>query len=137
MAHWQEGKTGYFRENEDGTIDKHPYRYVSHDGHIMRATYENGRCTKVEPYENTSYLVVDKSTGDIKSHVTGFNLSEALGDEPHCPDGCEIVKLTASERCPHCRGVENKKHHEIVPADFIVDGKITYCCRDGKLEKKA
>lgn len=136
MVKWQKTETGYIREI-DGNIEKHPYLYLDHAGVVFRAEYKDGQCISVEKCPVKSYLVVNKATGDIVFHNTGFQLEVELGRDPACPPGCEIVWLEASAPCPHCGGVENKKHHETVPPDFIENKEITYRCKNGKLEKKA
>lgn len=123
MSHWQETARGFIRENNDGTIDRHPHKYVAHESFTFKATYDpaTGQCVGVEPHMQKAHALIESATGEIKTVNVGFNLhAELNGTHPfgEVPLGHEVVEIPATARCAGCGGIHNKPHSEIIPPDF-------------------
>lgn len=121
MKDWQETSTGFIRERPDGTLDRHPHKYVAHERFVFRATYDAaGQCVRVEHYPQKAYLLYDQD-GEIKSVNVGFNLhAELNGTHPfgEIPDGHAVAEIAGTRPCPHCGGLENPAMGELLPSDF-------------------
>lgn len=144
---WQETSRGFIREREDGTIERHPYKYIAHDRFTFRATYDpdTGACISVEPHEQKAHVLVESATGAIKAVNVGFSQHHELTGEPPfaVPPGHEAATLKASSRCKHCGGVKN--HTDALPDDFMFPvslpeqatvNLIAYRWLSGKLVKR-
>ena len=130
MTHHQT-KFGYLIENAAGGYTVHPHLYTDAGGAIVRVTYDGGgNPIKTEVLPPKCQVTVDKATGEIKSVNHGFNLNYELTGECHCPEGCEIVHLTAHKHCDSCGADHAISMENVLPADFMdelelltIDGK--------------
>ncbi len=116
-------KSGYLIEKDDGTFTKHPYLYTDVEGNtIVRVTYDAaGAAIKTEVLPPKCQMTVDSATGEIKSVNHGFNLNYEITGECHCPEGCEIVHLTACKHCDGCGADHAISMAEVLPADFVAE----------------
>ena len=136
MKDWQETSTGFIRNRPDGTLDRHPHKYVAHERFVFRATYDAaGQCMRVEHYPQKAYLLYDQD-GEIKAVNVGFNLhAELNGTHPfgEIPDGHAVAEIAGTLPCPHCGGVENPPMAELLPPDFEqnIDTDIVYVDESG------
>lgn len=98
MSEWHEIENGYIRERADGTIEKHPYKYVMHEQFVFRTTYDpdTGQCLAVENHPPKGHALIESATGEIVAVHIGFCLDTELNGAPpfsNIPDGHAVVSL--------------------------------------------
>lgn len=120
---YHQTKSGYIIENADRSFTVHPYGYTDVEGNaIVRVTYDAaGKAIKTEVLPPKCYMTVDSATGEIKSVNHGFNLHREITGECHCPEGCEIVHLTAHTHCDGCGADHAMSMAEVLPDDFMTE----------------
>lgn len=123
MINWHQTDIGYIGVNTDGTIVRHPHKYVAHDSFTFKATYDQatGRCIKIEPYVQKNYVLFNLQSGEILAIHTGFNIHDALNNTHpfvDVPDGHAVDSVESSEECKCCGSVLGYK--DFVPRDFII-----------------
>lgn len=97
MKEWQETSLGFIRERPDGTIERHPYKYVAHESFTFRAKYDDaGKCVAVEPCPRRAFAMIKSSDGEIVRTNVGFSLHAELNNtHPFgvVPSGYEVVEF--------------------------------------------
>lgn len=139
---WIESQMGYLKvDNSGNVVAKHPYKYCEAGGKRFKVKLNpDGSEAGIEEVENCCFLYVHPTTGEILgSSGLAFYLSHELdGTLPQKVTGAdgveaEIIKVPASEICPHCGKVENLPLNQVLPPDFTAEVEVDEIDEVGQL----